>query len=79
MSKPCPHCGAFGGTVANHHPDCLVVAVRKACRVPALTKFVAVGKTVMRGQEFVANAASHTMALRIARALNNHKPNARGF
>lgn len=43
------------------------------------TKFVAVGLAVMRGSEHIAQGRSHTMALRIARALNNHKPNSRGF
>ena len=42
--------------------------------------FVAVRQSpvVMRGAEFVARACSHTMAKRIANALNEHKPNERG-
>lgn len=42
--------------------------------------FVAVRQSgiVMRGAEFIARAVSHTMAKRIANALNDHKPNERG-
>lgn len=43
-----------------------------------LPKFAAVGRSVMRGQEHIATAVSSTMAQRIARALNAHKPNSRG-
>lgn len=46
---------------------------------PKLPAFVAVARSVMRGQEHIATAVSHTMALRIARALNLHKTNSRGF
>jgi hypothetical protein len=42
-------------------------------------KFVAVHKAIMRGAEFIATAVSHTMALRIANALNSYKPNQKGF
>lgn len=41
-------------------------------------QFAAVGFAIMRGAERVALAVSHTMAKRIANALNNHKPNQRG-
>jgi len=42
-------------------------------------KFVAIGKIVMRGSDFVARACSHTMALRIANALNSYVPTRRGY
>jgi hypothetical protein len=42
-------------------------------------KFVAVDRSIMRGAEHIATAISRTMAQRIARALNLHKPNSRGF
>lgn len=47
---------------------------------PPGPKFVAVhhSKTVMRAAQFIATACSHTMALRIANALNRYKPNERG-
>lgn len=43
-------------------------------------RFVAVrrAKLVMRGEELICRAASHTMAKRIANALNAWKPNSRG-
>lgn len=43
-------------------------------------RFVAVrrSKLVMRGEELICRAASHTMAKRIANALNRHTPNRRG-
>ena len=43
--------------------------------------FVAVRKSgiVMRGKEFICRAISHTMAKRIAAALNNHKVNEKGY
>lgn len=41
--------------------------------------FVAIKTTVMRGSEHIALAVSHTMARRIARALNKHKPNEKGY
>jgi hypothetical protein len=44
---------------------------------PAL--FVAVGVAIMQGRERVAVACSHNFAKRIARALNLHKPNSRGY
>jgi len=40
--------------------------------------FVAIGQTIMRGAEHIATAKSGTMAQRIARALNNHKPDRKG-
>lgn len=42
--------------------------------------FVAVRKSgiVMRGAEFIAKCCSHTMAKRIANALNEYKTNDRG-
>lgn len=45
---------------------------------PQLAQFAAIAKTVMRGAEFICTAKSSTMARRIARALNEHKPNSRG-
>jgi predicted amidophosphoribosyltransferase len=42
-------------------------------------KFVAVRVAVMRGAEWIATAASHNMARRIARALNQYQPNERGY
>jgi hypothetical protein len=42
-------------------------------------KFVAITLKVMLGARCVCVACSHTMAKRIARALNNHKPNERGY
>ena len=44
-----------------------------------LPPFVAVRQAVMRGSEHIAYAVSHTMARRIARALNHHKPNEKGY
>jgi hypothetical protein len=44
----------------------------------AAVRFVAVGASVMRGAEHIATAVSNTFARRIARALNDHKPNSRG-
>lgn len=43
--------------------------------------FVAVRRSgvVMRGQEYICKAVSHTMAKRIARALNDYQPNERGY
>lgn len=41
--------------------------------------FAGVGKTVMRGSDCVAVACSHTMAKRIALALNLHKANSKGY
>jgi hypothetical protein len=40
--------------------------------------FMAVGKTIMYGKYCVAIARSRTMALRLAKAANKHKPNERG-
>lgn len=73
MSKPCPHCGAFGGTAAEHLPNCIT---QFALRGMA---FSAVNRVIMRGSEFIARARSHTMALRIANALNKYQPNRSGF
>jgi hypothetical protein len=75
MSKPCIHCSSLGGTVDKHHPQC-VVAFAARGGGPA---FVAVGKAIMRADEFIARARSHTMALRIANALNQYQPNRSGF
>jgi hypothetical protein len=44
-----------------------------------IPKFVAVQKTVMRGSEFICNAVSHTMALRISNALNVYRPGSKGY
>jgi hypothetical protein len=40
--------------------------------------FAQLHSNVMRGSDRVATAVSRTMAKRIARALNAHKPNSRG-
>lgn len=42
-------------------------------------QFVAIDRSIMRGPEHIATACSRTMAQRIARALNVHKTNSRGF
>jgi hypothetical protein len=75
--KPCPHCGTFGGTLTNHHPDCCTLVGAPVAH--AGIRFAAVREVVMQGTEFVAKARGHTMALRIANALNRYRPNARGF
>ncbi len=49
-----------------------------ACPLCHGLRFVAVKLAVMRGADRVAVAVSHTMAKRIANALNAHKPNQRG-
>ena len=42
--------------------------------------FIAVGPVVKQGKfKNIANACSHTMAKRIARSLNSHKTNERGY
>jgi len=41
--------------------------------------FVAADRAVMQGLECVATAKSHNFAKRIARALNNHKINRKGY
>lgn len=41
--------------------------------------FVAVKTTVYRGNAVAARAISHTMARRIARALNEYKPGSKGY
>lgn len=46
---------------------------------PVAVLFYAVGLKVMRGQEHICEARSTTMAQRIAKALNLHKPNSRGI
>lgn len=42
-------------------------------------QFAAIRKAIMRGAECVATASSHTMAKRIANALNGYRPNAKGY
>ena len=42
-------------------------------------QFVGINRAVMQGIKCVAVAYSHTFAKRIARALNLHKPNERGY
>ena len=46
---------------------------------PAEILFYAVGVKVMRAAEYICEARSTTMAQRIAKALNLHKPNSRGI
>ncbi len=41
-------------------------------------KFVAVGTIVYKGSEFIGRICSHTMAKRIANALNIYRPNKKG-
>lgn len=41
-------------------------------------RFVAIGSTVMRGDEHIGVMRSHTMAKRTANALNAHVPNKEG-
>jgi hypothetical protein len=41
-------------------------------------RFAAVGYNIWQGSRRVAVAASKNMAIRIANALNNHKPNRAG-
>lgn len=43
------------------------------------TIFVAIKRAVMRGSECIAVALSHTMARRIANALNRYKPTDKGY
>jgi hypothetical protein len=70
VSNICPdHRGFFS------HPALDLAAAPPA---PAVVQFVAVGASVMRGAEHIATAVSNTFARRIARALNEHKPNSRG-
>jgi len=47
--------------------------------VPKQSLFVAVRRAIMRGSECIATAKSHTMARRIARALNIYKPGEKGY
>jgi hypothetical protein len=51
----------------------------KLPKLPQTPKFVAVRRAVIRGQETVAQAKSHTFARRIANALNAHVPNEKGY
>lgn len=87
MKEPCIHCGV----VNSHHPNCIVAVVQARndrdaaretgapiARESSTKQFVAVDRAVMRGQEHICTAVSHTFARRIARALNNHTPNSRG-
>lgn len=56
------------------------IPVPEHLRAPAQAfKFVAVGRSIMRGSEHIATAISNTFARRIARALNHHQPNERGI
>jgi hypothetical protein len=45
---------------------------------PPAGVFVAVKSSIVKGGETIARARSKTFAKRIAKALNNHKPNAEG-
>lgn len=42
-------------------------------------QFVAVDRSIMRGAEHIATAITHSFAKRIARALNLHVPNRKGY
>jgi hypothetical protein len=46
---------------------------------PDSLQFVAVRKGIKQGPHYVAMAKSSTMARRIANALNQYKPNAKGY
>lgn len=41
--------------------------------------FVAVNTAVFRGSQLICRVVSHTMARRIANALNSYKANAKGY
>lgn len=69
LSNICPDHRGFFSQLALDPP---------ATPVTPVIKFVAVGTSVMRGAEHIATAISTTFARRIARALNEHKPNSRG-
>lgn len=82
LNGRCIHCG--GGVV--HRQECIVTAsldreqrdqARESSADPS--QFVAAGVAVMQGLERVAVARSHNFAKRIARALNHHKVNSRGY
>jgi hypothetical protein len=86
VSNNCTRCGfdqTAHGALSNVCPDhrgffsepALIPAAAPAAPV---IRFVAVGASVMRGPEHIATAISNTFARRIARALNEHKPNSRG-
>jgi hypothetical protein len=88
--SPADRCPKCGHSIGEHTPAaCLNVHEGAQCgcsghfraRRPNMkdVQFVAVDRSVMRGQEHIATAVSRTMAQRIARALNLHKPNSRGF
>ena len=42
-------------------------------------KFAAIGMLVFRGSQLICRVVSHTMARRIANALNACKPNEKGY
>jgi hypothetical protein len=46
---------------------------------PPPAPFVGIDRAVMQAAKCVAVACSHTFAKRIARALNKHEPNERGY
>ena len=71
MPSRCYHCDSIGG----HDPACIVAVSQRGGSV---YPFVAVKLAVMLGAERIAVAVSHTMAKRIANALNHHQPNKRG-
>lgn len=48
-------------------------------RLPKVSYFVAIKRAVMRGSEAIAHARSHTMARRIAEALNRYRPGPKGY
>jgi hypothetical protein len=83
----CSQCGREFGPGDHGYSHCRDHAARdraelaargiRLMRTPPL--FVAVGRSVVRGENHVAIAISHTMAKRISRALNNHVPNSRGY
>lgn len=60
-----------------------VIACESPANPPQVTAaefpFVAIKLAIMRGSERVAVAVSHTMARRIANALNLYQPNHRGY
>jgi hypothetical protein len=84
----CPRCNpilfkAKGGDHMEPETETLTDLVDRVVQQDVLRPyriFIAVHRSpiVMRGAEFVARACSHTMAKRIANALNKHTPNERG-
>jgi hypothetical protein len=67
---------AYQWSHVDPNSDCTRAEPTPGNQVPP---FAGIGTHVMRGAWCVAVATSNTMARRIARALNRHTPNARGY